>query len=516
MWGGPMKKLLTIITVVLLIAVVSVSTGAQSQFNPSESDFDFTLSRSMDGNAMKEVDETFTINYSIKPKDIVPLNNSSEVSGLKPIGITDRGFAMNNEYRFDSTVTIDFPETKNGKPSFQNLMMTGVKDTYTINGLNNLPNKLGPWSGSHGNGRTKWVESSVEALKNAGLNENVKIPVVEIDGNKNHREYEFLGIALFDLYLKNGEVWGKFKGYYLKDGLTHPESFLSNEKLIFTETFPSGLDVDTTYNTASKQQNSNGQTVVTIDFGNPAYTYNRLKKRYEAMEIIFSIPVTPKVRDKSFDLRNAKLSYGSRNFPFPEINFSTFDVGLTVYPSRLTMTEGEEFPLSNFIVNIEDPSGRNKNYKWHLGTGEDAIKLENNKIIALKPVEYTTLYVVADPDSSTRSQIQITVVKRMYPLTDLSFKKENYPIKEGTSVHMLEELIFNPGNATNKEVEWISDNEEMLQVDKETGLITAVSKGHVQLMAISKENPKIVAITNIVVQHNPNDNEVEGTDDYRW
>jgi hypothetical protein len=274
--------------------------------------------------------------------------------------------------------------------------------------------------------------------------------------------------------------------------------------------------VDTTYNTASKQQNSNGQTVVTIDFGNPAYTYNRLKKRYEAMEIIFSIPVTPKVRDKSFDLRNAKLSYGKRNFPFPEINFSTFDVGLTVSPSRLTMTEGEEFPLSNFIVNIEDPSGRNKNYKWHLGTGEDAIKLENNKIIALKPVEYTTLYVVADPDSSTRTQIQITVVKRMYPLTDLSFKKENYPIKEGTSVHMLEELIFNPGNATNKEVEWISDNEEMLQVDKETGLITAVSKGHVQLMAISKENPKIVAITNIVVQHNPNDNEVEGTDDYRW
>lgn len=509
-----MKKLLTIFTVLVLIAVVSVSTGAQSQFNPSESDFDFTVNRSLAENGIKKVNEPFIINYSIKPTDIVPLNNNSSVSGLKPIGITDRTFEVGKEYEFDSTVTIDFPETKNGKPSFQNLMISGVKDTYTIDSLNNLPDRLGPWSGSHGNGRTKWVEGSVEYLEETGQNLDLRIPVVEIDGKKNKREYEFKSIGLFDLYLKNGDVWGKFKGFYLKDGITLPEKISSNNNLTFSETLPAGLEVEilNSPNAVKYHKKSNGETVVTIDFGKLNYS-KKTGNKYKLDEIIFRAKVTPKQANKKFILTNSNVTIGNNRFPFPAIEFDTYDVGITVSPSTLNLTVGDEKQLNSFDVNIQDPSGKNKKHKWLLVGGSDVIKLENNKIVALKAGE-ATLSVVAEPDSSSRALVTIKVTDRVYPLTGLSFKKTNYPIKEGSMVNMYEELIFNPSNATNKEVTWKSNNEEMMRVD-ENGVVTTLSKGHVQLSATSKDG-NIVAVTDIVVQHNPKNKENEESDEYRW
>ncbi|MCA1318739.1 Ig-like domain-containing protein [Bacillus tianshenii] len=509
-----MKKLLTIFTVVLLIAVVSVSTGAQSQYNPSESDFDFTVSRSLAESGMKKVNEPFIINYSIKPTDIVPLNNNSSVSGLKPIGITDRTFEVGKEYEFDSTVTIDFPETKNGKPSFQNLMISGVKDTYTIDSLNNLPDRLGPWSGSHGNGRTKWVEGSVEHLEETGQNLNLRIPVVEIDGKKNKREYEFKSIGLFDLYLKDGNVWGKFKGYYLNGGLTLPDKISTVNKLIFSETFPAGLEVEImdSPKTVKYQRKSNGETVVSIDFEKPSYSKTSGNK-YKSDEIRFSAKVTPIQANKKFNLSNSNLSHGSKKFLFPAIEITSYDVGISVSPNMLNMIVGDEKHLNSFDVNIQDPSGKNKNHKWLLVGDSDVIKLESNKIVALKAGE-ATLSVVAEPDSSSRALVTIKVTDRVYPLTGLSFKKKNYPIKEGSTENMYEELIFNPSNATNKEVTWKSSNEEMMKVDK-NGVVTTLAKGHVQLSATSKDG-NIVAVTDIVVQHNPKYEDNEESDEYRW
>jgi uncharacterized protein YjdB len=177
------------------------------------------------------------------------------------------------------------------------------------------------------------------------------------------------------------------------------------------------------------------------------------------------------------------------------------------------LTVGDEKQLSNFNVNIQDPSGQNNSHKWILVEGDDIIKLEEDKIVALKAGD-ATLSIVAEPDSSARALVTIKVTDQVYPLTGLSFKKTNYPIKEGSMVNMYEELIFNPSNATNKEVTWKSNNEEMMRVD-ENGVVTTLSKGHVQLSATSKDG-NIVAVTNIVVQHNPKDEEDEESDAYRW
>jgi uncharacterized protein YjdB len=259
------------------------------------------------------------------------------------------------------------------------------------------------------------------------------------------------------------------------------------------------------------QTKENGATVATVDFEKTPYTLQGNK--FKADDIMFSIRITPTESNKTYKLNESTLLYGNRSIPFPEIEFDTYDVGITVSPSTLNLTVGDEKQLSNFNVNIQDPSGQNNSHKWILVEGDDIIKLEEDKIVALKAGD-ATLSIVAEPDSSARALVTIKVTDQVYPLTGLSFKKTNYPIKEGSMVNMYEELIFNPSNATNKEVTWKSNNEEMMRVD-ENGVVTTLSKGHVQLSATSKDG-NIVAVTNIVVQHNPKDEEDEESDAYRW
>ena len=65
---------------------------------------------------------------------------------------------------------------------------------------------------------------------------------------------------------------------------------------------------------------------------------------------------------------------------------------------------------------------------------------------------------------------------------DLNFKKENYlklPLNE--PFDFKKELIVNPNNVTNDKLQWESDNPNILEIDKETGLAMAKAVGETKI-----------------------------------
>jgi uncharacterized protein YjdB len=207
------------------------------------------------------------------------------------------------------------------------------------------------------------------------------------------------------------------------------------------------------------------------------------------------------------------LKHGPKVYPFPSITFSTYEVSISVSPSSITLKEGDTKALSEFMVNIDHKASQD--FTWQLISGEDKVKIDGNRLVAVKPGQ-TVLYAVA-PGGHPRAAVSVTITAKTFSLTSLGFNKKNYPIKEGSTFDMYSQLIFNPSNASNKQVKWVSSNVDILQVD-ENGIITAKSKGHVKLTAISLEDTTIQATTTILVQHNPHyeEEEEESTGEYRW
>ncbi len=94
----------------------------------------------------------------------------------------------------------------------------------------------------------------------------------------------------------------------------------------------------------------------------------------------------------------------------------------------------------------------------------------------------------------------LVVYKLAVPTTSIILDTYDVPLQVGTTQQINVTGIV-PANATNAEIEWISDNPSVATVDQTTGLITAVGVGTTNVRAVTKDgtvssNNCVVEVTN--------------------
>jgi len=97
------------------------------------------------------------------------------------------------------------------------------------------------------------------------------------------------------------------------------------------------------------------------------------------------------------------------------------------------------------------------------------------KLKALKPGR--TVIKVSVPGAQVYDEWLVNVV---ILVSDLNFTQETYEIPLGQTLDLAAELTILPNNASNKKVEWTTENASIVAIDKETGMATAKSDGDTQ------------------------------------
>ena len=148
-------------------------------------------------------------------------------------------------------------------------------------------------------------------------------------------------------------------------------------------------------------------------------------------------------------------------------------VSITI-PSNLSLTTGDSYTFSPVIYE----EGANTTLSW-TSSNTSVASINNGTLKALSPGNTTITCTAANGVSA-----QCFVTVNPIYVSSISLNKSEIDIDEGDKFTLVATIL--PTNATNKEIEWISSNENVAFVGT-TGIVVGISSGYCNITAKSTD-----------------------------
>ena len=175
--------------------------------------------------------------------------------------------------------------------------------------------------------------------------------------------------------------------------------------------------------------------------------------------------------------------------------------GVTLNAQNLTLNMGETSTLEATII---PDNATNKNVTW-ISENENIASVDNGVVTTIGEGE-TTITVITE-DGEKTATCNITVLPNEdpeeIPVEEITLNTQNVTLEIGET-STLEATII-PDNATNKNVTWTSENENIASVDN--GVVTAIGEGKTTITVITEDGEK-TATCNITVLPNEDPEEI--------
>ncbi|MCA1057866.1 VWA domain-containing protein [Rossellomorea aquimaris] len=195
-------------------------------------------------------------------------------------------------------------------------------------------------------------------------------------------------------------------------------------------------------------------------------------------------------------------------------------------PSIIELYVGE---TKSFEIDLFPFGKPNNNYSVNVTPGDDnlinsvytqVISTKENKMTGLSPG--VDIVVVETKNGKYKKYIQVIVKSRIVKLESMDFNQSKYTLLlEGDHFDILSNLLFNPDNATNKNIKTVTDTGNgVVDIIKENGKWKVVpeNSGVTTITVISDENPDIKAraIFEVVSEEEEDPDTEDGSIDGRW
>ncbi len=156
--------------------------------------------------------------------------------------------------------------------------------------------------------------------------------------------------------------------------------------------------------------------------------------------------------------------------------------GVTLNKVATTIKEGETETL---VATILPADATNKNIIWE--TSDATIASIENGVITGNAKGIATITVTTE-DGNHTANCQVTVEEReeeptIIEVTGITVNPQTLELKEGETATIV--ATIEPSNATNKNLTWLSTNEEVATI--ENGVITALEEGETTIEAVTED-----------------------------
>ncbi|MDE5849326.1 MAG: Ig-like domain-containing protein [Muribaculaceae bacterium] len=148
--------------------------------------------------------------------------------------------------------------------------------------------------------------------------------------------------------------------------------------------------------------------------------------------------------------------------------------GVTLAPTTLTLNEGE---TGTITATVAPEDATDKTVTWTTSDASVATVDGNGKVTAVAAGKAT----ITATASGKTATCAVTVNAKSIAVESISFNRTAVTITEGKTLTL--SVNFNPTNATDKKVTWLSSNEAVATVNN--GVITAVAEGTANITATS-------------------------------
>ena len=149
--------------------------------------------------------------------------------------------------------------------------------------------------------------------------------------------------------------------------------------------------------------------------------------------------------------------------------------GVSLSTDSLTLEEGG---TANLTATITPANATNQNVTWSSNAPSVATVSSSGNVTAVAPG--TATITVTTEDGNKTATCAVTVAAATVSVTGVTLNKTSLSLTVGGTVIL--NATITPSEATNKNVTWSSDNEEVATVD-ENGLVTAVGVGTATITA---------------------------------
>ena len=163
------------------------------------------------------------------------------------------------------------------------------------------------------------------------------------------------------------------------------------------------------------------------------------------------------------------------------------------------MEKGSQITFKTIIL---PDSASNKILEWSSSDSETASVNENGLVTALKTGKVTITACSTD-GSGKKASHEITIVDSLVYVQSVTVIKQNKDQLFNSSAQLKLIAKILPENATIKEVNWSSSNENIAQVDG-NGLVTCIAEtGKVEIIATAKDGSNISGKINLSIEEEP-------------
>ena len=156
--------------------------------------------------------------------------------------------------------------------------------------------------------------------------------------------------------------------------------------------------------------------------------------------------------------------------------------------NKITITRGEKYSLS---ASIEPKNSTSQNIVF-VSSDEDILTVDNKGNIEGKG--YGSASVTAITSNGIKSKCEVTVVTAK--VEKIVLNKTGIQLKVGEKFNI--QASIKPGNAENKELEYVSNNKDIVEVNQE-GQVVAKSIGSTKIKVKAKDGSGKVATLNVAV-----------------
>lgn len=192
-----------------------------------------------------------------------------------------------------------------------------------------------------------------------------------------------------------------------------------------------------------------------------------------------SVVITAKAADGSEKTANVTLTVKKASIPV---------TGIALDKTKLDLEVGGTADLK---ASITPDTAANKTVLW-TSSDETLAKVENGKVTALKAGIVTITAASAD-NPEIKAECAVTIKEaagEIIKVTGITLDKTAMELKAGETGQLTAAVA--PADATDKEVEWVSEEPAIATVDS-TGKVTAVKAGKTKVHAISRSDKTISA-----------------------
>ena len=153
---------------------------------------------------------------------------------------------------------------------------------------------------------------------------------------------------------------------------------------------------------------------------------------------------------------------------------------VTLDSTSIILEEGES---RNLTATVSPSNAENKTVLW-TSSNSSVASVKEGLVTALKPGSATI--TVKTEDGGKTATCQVTVNKRIYPVTGVTLDKTSATLTEGDEFVLT--ATVNPSNATNKTVTWSSSDKTVATVSD--GKVTALKAGKATITVKTEDGGK--------------------------